>query len=120
MSVVGKSVVIVGEVKSSEDLTIEGRIEGPVTCGDVAVTVAEGANVIGDIIARDITVCGRSSGQLIATEIVELKATCDVSGHVLSPRFILHNAATFHGRVEPQHLDAALRVAEFRQKRRGA
>jgi cytoskeletal protein CcmA (bactofilin family) len=120
MSLVGKSVVIIGEVQSSEDLTIEGTIEGSVTCGDVAVMLAEGASVQGDIIARDITVCGRSTGQLVATEVVELKPSAVAAGHVLSPRFILHDAATFNGRVEPQHLDAALRVAEYRQKQRRA
>jgi cytoskeletal protein CcmA (bactofilin family) len=120
MNLGGKSVVIKGEVRASEDLTVEGLVEGPVTCGDFAVTVAEGGSIVGDVIARDITVSGRSAGQLIATEVVELKATSDATGHVLAPRFILQNGATFHGRVEPQHLDAALRVAEFRHKQRGA
>jgi cytoskeletal protein CcmA (bactofilin family) len=118
MSQVGPTIVVKGEFRSTDDVLIEGCIEGSVFCEHGAVVVAATARVTGDIIARDITVFGYSRGQLVATDVVDVRAAAVVSGHVLSPRFILDGEATFHGRVEPQHLEAALRVARFQQRKK--
>ena len=120
MSVLGKSIIIKGELRSTEDLTLECRIDGPVTCEGGAVVVTPTATVSGDVIARDITVFGRSSGQLIATEIVDVRPDADVKGKVMARQFVLHEGAQFNGRVEPQHLEAAIRVARFNHKRSSA
>jgi cytoskeletal protein CcmA (bactofilin family) len=113
MSTIGPSIHVRGELRAGEDITLEGHVEGPVVCEGFAVTVAASADVTGDVRARDITVWGKSNGRLIATDVVDLRPACAVSGHVLSKRFILHDGAIFHGRAEPQHLEAALRVAKF-------
>ena len=118
MGTLGKTITVKGELRSNEDLTLEGCIEGPIWCEDGAVVLAASADVTGDIIARDITVFGRVSGQLVATDVVDVRAEATVIGQVMSKRFILDPAATFSGRVEPQHLEAALRVAKFQQQKR--
>jgi len=118
MSLFGKTILVKGELRSTGDLTIEGRIDGPVTCVDGAVVVTAEAAVAGDVIARDITVFGRSHGQLIATEVVDVRPGATVTGTAMSKQFILHEGAHFTGRVEPQHLEAALRVAKFNQQKR--
>jgi len=118
MSLWGKTILVKGELRSTGDLTIEGRIDGPVTCVDGAVVVTAEAAVAGDVIARDITVFGRSHGQLIATEVVDVRPGATVTGTAMSKQFILHEGAHFTGRVEPQHLEAALRVAKFNQQKR--
>jgi len=118
MSLWGKTILVKGELRSTGDLTIEGRIDGPVTCVDGAVVVTAEAAVAGDVIARDITVFGRSHGQLIATEVVDVRPGATVTGTAMSKQFILHEGAHFTGRVEPQHLEAALRVAKFHQQKR--
>lgn len=118
MSTLGRGIVVKGELRSSEDITIEGRIEGPLWCEDHAVIVAASADVAGDVIARDITVFGRVAGQLVATEVVDVRPSASVTGQVVSKRFILDPSAHFAGRVEPQHLDAAVRVARFQQRKR--
>lgn len=118
MGIFGQMISVKGEIRSLEDITIEGHIEGPITCEDSAVLVADTASVVGDIMARDITILGRVEGQLIATDIVDIRATAVVTGHVVSKHFILHDGADFMGRVEPQHLEAALRVAKYQQRKR--
>jgi cytoskeletal protein CcmA (bactofilin family) len=120
MSLLGKTIVVKGELRTSEDLTVEGRIEGPILCETSAVVVAPTANVTGDILARDITVFGRVDGQLVATDVVDVRPDAMVTGRVVSKRFILDPGAQFVGRVEPQHLEAALRVAKFEQRKRDA
>ncbi len=119
MSVLGKTIVVNGEVRSADDLTIEGRVDGGVFCESGAVVLEPTARVTGDVFARDITVFGHSTGQLVATDIVDVRAAAVVRGHVLTPRFILDAEASFNGRVEPQHLEAALRVAKFQQRKKG-
>jgi len=114
----GKTIAITGAVTSAEDLTIEGRIVGPVRCEGRAVVVAATADVTGDILARDITVFGRAAGQLVATDIVDVRAGATLTGRVVSKRFVLDPAAAFSGRVEPQHLEAALKVAQFQDRQR--
>ena len=118
MTIAGRTLVVKGEVRSSEDLTIEGQIHGPITCGDSAVVVAEGGAVTGDIIARDVTIFGRVEGQMVATDVVDVRAGAVVTGQVVSKHFILNDGADFVGRVEPQHLEAALAVAKYQQRKR--
>jgi cytoskeletal protein CcmA (bactofilin family) len=116
MSTLAACIVVKGELRSTEDLTIEGSIDGDVICEDGSVVVAESARVGGDILARDITVFGESAGQLIATEVVDVRASASVTGQIVSPRFILDEAAYFKGRVAPQMLEAAIRVAHFQRR----
>lgn len=118
MSTLGRTITLKGELRASEDITIEGRVEGPMLCEDGAVVLTSSAEVTGDIVARDITVFGRIRGQLVATEVVDVRPEATVTGQVVAKRFILDPAAHFEGRVEPQHLEAALRVARYEQRKR--
>jgi tetratricopeptide (TPR) repeat protein len=63
MSVIGKSIHITGEVRSTSALTIEGDVTGPVLCEGASVTLAATATIDGDVVGSEITVFGRSSGQ---------------------------------------------------------
>jgi cytoskeletal protein CcmA (bactofilin family) len=116
----GRTIAIKGEIRTAEDITIEGRVDGQVYGDRSVVVVAASAEVSGDIIADDITVYGRVSGQLVATDIVDVRSGAAVLGQVMSKRFVLDPEASFTGRVEPQHLQAALSVARFNQKKRDA
>jgi cytoskeletal protein CcmA (bactofilin family) len=119
MTTLGSTISIKGELRANEDLTLEGHIEGPVWC-DGSLVLASSADVNGDVTARDITVFGRFAGQLVATEVVDIRKNADVSGRIVTERLILEDSARFNGRSEPQHLEAALRVAKFNQERRDA
>lgn len=114
MIVVARQLVIRGEVIATDDLTIEGRVDGPVWCDGGAVTVAADATLAGDIVARDITVFGQVDGTLIASEVVDIRPAALVTGRVVAARFILTEGGSFNGSAEPQHLEAALRVARHR------
>src|SRR6478672_8040816 len=111
----GKTLSVKGELRSTEDITIEGRVEGSVVCEGCAVVFAASCHIKADVMAQDITVLGRTAGQLTATDVVDVRESANVSGRVVSKRFILAAGAVFNGRVEPQRLDAALTVAKFRE-----
>jgi cytoskeletal protein CcmA (bactofilin family) len=120
MTTFGKTLCLRGELRAAEDLHIEGRIEGPLSCEGGAVTVSPTAEIAGDIVARDITVHGRIAGRLVATDVVDLRPEARVTGTIICGRFILDPRADFSGRVEPQHLEAAIRVARYEQRKRDA
>lgn len=120
MGIVGKTLVVRGEIRAGGDLTLDGRTDGWVWSETGAVTIGATATVNADVVARDITVFGRVSGQLIATEVVDVRGGAVVTSMVIAPRFILHPGASFTGRVDPNRLDAALSVARFQQKQRDA
>ena len=112
----GKTLSLKGSLEAAEDITISGTIDGSILCPGHAVVVAASAQIVGDILADDITVFGKSGGQLTAATVVDIRAGASVSGRVISKRFILDGDATFNGHVEPQHLEAALRVAEYKKR----
>jgi cytoskeletal protein CcmA (bactofilin family) len=120
----GKTIRVIGQVQATGEFTgeftIEGRIEGQLLCEGGAVVIAATAEVMGDVYARDITVLGRADGQLIATDVVDVRAGATVAGRVMARRLILDEAASFNGRVEPQHLDAAMTVLKYKQKQAAA
>ena len=120
MTTLGRTILVQGELRASEDVTVEGRIEGPVFCEAGSLILAASCDVRGDIIGRDVTVFGRMSGKIVASEFVDLRADSAVAGLILSKRLIMDDGARFQGRVEPQHLEAALRVAHFQQKKQDA
>jgi cytoskeletal protein CcmA (bactofilin family) len=120
MSVIGKSIHISGEVRAASDLTIEGEVTGPVICEGVNVTLTATATVNGDVIGGEITVFGRSSGQLIATGVVDVRAGAIVEGAIIAPRLILHDGGRVNGVVDPKKVDAAMSVMKFQQKKRDA
>ncbi len=82
MSTFGKSLAVKGELRASEDLTVEGRVDGPILCEGSAVVIAGCASVTGQVIARNITVFGAANGQLIATGVVDVRADAAVTGQV--------------------------------------
>ena len=115
MSLNGRTLSIRGNVESVEDLLIEGRVEGHIWNEEHAVTIGADAVVTGDIVARQITVRGAVEGTLLATARVDIMDEGSVVGRVLSQKFMLADGGLFNGKAEPQHLDAALKVARHRR-----
>jgi cytoskeletal protein CcmA (bactofilin family) len=115
-----RGLTIVGEISATGSVTIECAVEGQIWCEDGEIVVAASAHIRGDLVARDVTVDGHVEGQIIATEVVEVRNGAFLSGRVISKKFILEPEATVHARVEPQHLDTAIRVARFQQQKRNA
>jgi cytoskeletal protein CcmA (bactofilin family) len=113
-ALVGHGLVVRGEVHSSEDLLIEGRIDGPIWSEGAEVTVAHNAHVNGEIFAHTIVVLGHVAGTMVASSLVDIRSSAFVTGRVLASKLILDEGASFNGKVQPQHLDAALRVARHR------
>lgn len=118
-SSIPRSVTVTGNIYASEDVTIAGRINGDIIAEQYAVSLTESAHVAGMISASDVTIAGHAEGTVLATEIVEVQRGARVQGRLLTPRIILADGATFNGTVEPQRVDAAKIVQEYRRRHPG-
>lgn len=97
---VGKSVIFKGQLISSEDITIDGRVEGTIEVRDHRLTVGPDAEIQADIIAKTVDVLGSVSGSIIAHDKVEIGETGSIEGDIVSPRIAMADGAILRGRVE--------------------
>ncbi|HWG19421.1 MAG TPA: polymer-forming cytoskeletal protein [Terracidiphilus sp.] len=97
---IGKSIVIRGEVKGGEDLTIDGRVEGTVQLAENRLTIGPNANVAADLTAKDVLVLGKVQGNVVATGRVELRAGCVLEGDVRAFRLAIEDNAVLRGKVD--------------------
>ena len=97
---IGKSIVICGELKGSEDLILDGRVEGTVTLAENRLTIGPTANVAADLTARDVLIMGKVQGNVAATGRVELRAGCNLEGDIRAARLAIEDNAVFFGKVD--------------------
>jgi len=97
---IGKSVTIRGEVKGSEDLIVDGHLEGTITLTESRLTIGPNANVAADLSARDVLIQGHVQGNVVASGRVELRAGCVVEGDIRALRLAIEDNAVFRGKVD--------------------
>jgi cytoskeletal protein CcmA (bactofilin family) len=97
---IGKTIIINGEVKGSEDLLLDGRVEGTVNLGENRLTIGPNANIAADLTAKDVLVQGRVRGNIIASGRVELRSGCNLEGDIRALRLAIEDNAVFHGKVD--------------------
>jgi cytoskeletal protein CcmA (bactofilin family) len=106
-AVIGKSVQIRGEVKGSEDLMVDGHVEGTITLIESRLTIGPNAHVAANVSAKDVILLGQLSGNVSATGRVELRDGCDLVGDISAARLVIQESAVFRGKVEPLHAEAS-------------
>jgi cytoskeletal protein CcmA (bactofilin family) len=99
---IGKSVVIKGELSGSEDLTIEGHGEGKIELKDHLLTIGPNGRIKAQIFAKTVIVLGEVSGNVSASEKVEIRDGGSVDGDIVSPRVAIAEGAHFRGSVDMQ------------------
>ena len=99
-TVIGKSVIIRGELSGNEDLFIDGDVEGTVTLQESSLTIGPNARVRADVTVRDVTVFGHLTGNVKATGRVDLRQSALVKGDILAGRLSIEESAVLTGRVE--------------------
>ena len=105
---VGKSVIFKGELISSEDMIIDGRVEGTIEVHDHALTIGPGAQIHADIDARSVTVRGAVTGTIKAASLVEVRETGSIEGDIISPHVSVAEGAVVRGRIDTlTHRDKA-------------
>ncbi len=97
---IGKTIVICGEVKGSEDLVLDGRVEGTVNLSESRLTIGPNADIAADLTARDVLIMGRVQGNVVASGRVELRSGCNLQGDIRALRLAVEDNAVFRGKVD--------------------
>lgn len=97
---IGKTIIICGELKGSEDLTLDGRVEGTVNLGENRLTIGPNAHIAADLTAKDVMVMGHVQGNIVASGRVELRTGCNLEGDIRAARLAIEDNAIFHGKVD--------------------
>lgn len=96
-NILSSDVEIKGSLKFSNDLIIDGKIEGEVT-SDGSLTVGENALVIGEIRTKSVIVFGKVKGNITVTERCELKSNAIQEGDIVAGTMAIEEGASFSGR----------------------
>jgi cytoskeletal protein CcmA (bactofilin family) len=99
---IGKSVVIKGELSGSEDLTIEGQVEGKIELRQNILTIGPNARIKAQVAAKTVVVEGQVQGNISAGERIEIRDKGTVEGDLSSPRVSIADGAHFRGAIDMQ------------------
>ncbi len=97
---IGRSLVIKGELSGAEALYIDGRIEGKISLPDNRVTIGRNGSVQANIIAREVVVMGKVSGNIECSDRVDIRSEGSVTGDVSTVRISVEDGAVLKGGIE--------------------
>src|SRR5437899_8981908 len=104
---IGKSVVIKGELNGSEDLTIEGHVEGTIQLREHVLTIGPNGRIKAQVFAKSVIVLGEVMGNVTASDKVDIRDNGSVDGDIVSPRVAIAEGAHFRGSVDMQRKGGA-------------
>ena len=97
---IGQGVVVEGRITSTQDLRIDGNVEGTIEVGDHGLILGAQAEVKANLVARSIVISGTVIGNVTATDRLDLQPTGSVEGDIRSPRLVMADGATINGKVD--------------------
>ena len=107
---IGKSVVIKGELNGSEDLTIEGHVEGTIQLRDHVLTIGPNGRIKAQVFAKSVIVLGEVTGNVTASDKVDIRDNGSVDGDIISPRVAIAEGAHFRGSIDMQRGQGGTKV----------
>jgi cytoskeletal protein CcmA (bactofilin family) len=99
---IGKSVIIKGELNGSEDLAIEGQVEGKIELRQNVLTIGPNGKIKAQVFAKSVVILGEVTGNVTATEKVEIRDNGSVDGDITAPRVAIAEGAHFRGSIDMQ------------------
>ena len=99
-SVIGGNIKFRGELIGTEDLHIEGTVEGTVIMEGHSLTVGAEGVINANIHASNITINGELTGDVLADELIAIKQTAKVKGNLIAPRIQLDDGGKFRGSMD--------------------
>lgn len=104
---IGKTVSITGQLSASEDLTLDGQVEGRIDLPQNTLTVGASGRLKAQVFAKTVIVHGHVTGDIAASEKVEIRESGQVQGDIVSPRIAIAEGAQFKGSVDMQRTPPA-------------
>jgi cytoskeletal protein CcmA (bactofilin family) len=106
-AVLGKSVIVKGQIYSREDLTIDGEVEGTVELQEHRLTVGPNGKVTAGIKAREIVVLGTIHGNVETTDKIDIRKDAKLVGDIKTARIVIEDGAYFKGSIDIARPEAA-------------
>ena len=99
---IGKSVVIKGELSGSEDLYVDGQVEGSISLKNFSLTVGPNGQVKASVEAKVLVVQGKREGNVVVSDRVELRKSAIITGDITTQRISIEEGAYLRGKVDIQ------------------
>jgi len=106
-TVMTADIEIIGTIKSSGSVRIDGKLEGDLNCAGDGV-IGESAQIKGNLNVNSVSVFGQVNGNIAAKDRIELKSTARVTGDIKSKRLKVEDGVSFVGRSEVNPSGAAV------------
>jgi cytoskeletal protein CcmA (bactofilin family) len=97
---ISQGIKIKGEVTGSEDLFVDGIVDGKLNLANGSLTIGPNGNVKADVHAREVIVRGKIEGKVSGRDRVQLWSTGQVTGEVQTERLAIEDGAMLRGKVE--------------------
>ena len=110
-SLVGKTLLIKGDVYSEDEILIEGKIQGKITVKN-RVVIGRDGNVEAEIDAREVVIKGRVTGNVRGSQRVEIVPAGTLHGNIQSPRVVIADSGFFEGSIEMRPHDEKGKAGE--------
>lgn len=98
-NIIGRSIVIDGEISGDEDLVVQGTVKGKISLKQSLFVESSGV-VEADIDTQNVEISGSVTGNILASDKVELKSDGRMVGDIKAPRILIADGATFKGNVD--------------------
>jgi cytoskeletal protein CcmA (bactofilin family) len=99
-AVLGKSVIVKGQIYGREDLTIDGEVEGTVELQENRLTIGPNGKVVATIKAREVVVLGTVHGDVETREKIEIHKEAKMVGDIRTARVVIEDGAYFKGSID--------------------
>ena len=98
-TILGPTLEIEGEIEGSEDLVIQGKVNGRIV-SKKSLTIDQTGDVNATVTTEALAVSGRLNGNVEASDKVEIRREGTMIGDIKAPRVVIADGAKFKGRVE--------------------
>jgi len=99
-TVVGRSMVLRGDLSGKDDLLIEGQFDGTINLPEHCVTVGSNGEVKAEVHARQVVILGSLTGNTSARDKVEIRKTGRVVGDLVAAAIAIEDGAYFKGSID--------------------
>jgi cytoskeletal protein CcmA (bactofilin family) len=108
---IGKSVIIKGELSGSEDLYLDGEVEGNIDLRNHNLVIGPNGRVRANVQAKDVVIHGKVDGNVMGSDRVELKKSAVLNGDINTQRIVIEDGAFFKGSIDIRKGDAKAEAA---------
>jgi len=106
-AMIGPGIIVNGDISGTENVTIEGKVEGKILLPGHQVEVGQSGKVHADVVAKFVKINGELKGDIEGKEKVVITKSGNVRGNIAAPRVMLEDGAIFKGSIDIDPVDSS-------------